>query len=79
MVSLVGVGFAFLKAKNPGRRWRCCSSRGNPHDLLSWLVVHTTYALRYAHLYYTEPVGGIDYKQRDYDPTTETSRTPRSR
>ena len=29
---------------------------------LSWLLVHTTYTLRYAHLYYTTPIGGIDFK-----------------
>ncbi|MEA3185543.1 MAG: hypothetical protein QOJ74_2020 [Ilumatobacteraceae bacterium] len=28
---------------------------------LSWFTVHTLFALRYAHLYYTEPVGGIDF------------------
>ena len=36
---------------------------------LSWLVVHTMFALRYAHLYYTSPSGGIDFKQGpDYEP-----------
>lgn len=30
--------------------------------VLSWVVVHTFFVLRYAHLYYaTEPVGGIDF------------------
>jgi uncharacterized membrane protein len=28
----------------------------------SWAVVHTVFALRYAHEYYTEPIGGIDFK-----------------
>ncbi len=28
----------------------------------SWLLVHTVFALRYAHVYYTEPEGGIDFK-----------------
>lgn len=27
----------------------------------SWLTVQTVYTLRYAHLYYTAPVGGIDF------------------
>ncbi len=27
----------------------------------SWLTVQTVYTLRYAHLYYTPPVGGIDF------------------
>ena len=30
--------------------------------VLSWLVVHTLFVLRYAHLYYAmEPVGGVDF------------------
>ena len=32
-------------------------------SLLSWAVVHTVFALRYAHLYYTDTPGGIDFKQ----------------
>jgi uncharacterized membrane protein len=28
---------------------------------VSWVVVHTMYALRYAHLYYREQPGGIDF------------------
>jgi uncharacterized membrane protein len=27
----------------------------------SWLLIHTLFTLRYARLYYTEPVGGIDF------------------
>jgi uncharacterized membrane protein len=34
----------------------------------SWAVVHTVYALKYARLYYTNPVGGLEFKQ-DADPT----------
>lgn len=29
----------------------------------SWGAVHTTFALRYARMYYTAPVGGIDFHQ----------------
>jgi uncharacterized membrane protein len=29
--------------------------------VMSWLVVHTVYALRYAELYYTSPVGGVEF------------------
>jgi uncharacterized membrane protein len=29
--------------------------------IASWLVVHTLFALRYAELYYTKPVGGVDF------------------
>lgn len=70
VVSLVGVGFAFVKAKEqPGYREVMIESLGIITIALSWLVVHTTFGLRYADLYYTEPVGGIDYKQGDkYKP-----------
>lgn len=33
----------------------------------SWALIQVDYMLRYAHLYYTEPVGGIDFNQ-DEDP-----------
>ncbi|HEY6797671.1 MAG TPA: DUF1345 domain-containing protein [Kineosporiaceae bacterium] len=31
--------------------------------IVSWLVVHTVFTLRYARLYYLGPDGGIDFKQ----------------
>jgi len=34
----------------------------------SWAVLHTIFVLRYARLYYSDPIGGIDFKQ-DPDPT----------
>jgi uncharacterized membrane protein len=34
----------------------------------AWGVLHTIFILKYARLYYSEPVGGIDFKQDD-DPT----------
>ena len=45
---------------------------------LSWAVVQTVFALRYAHEYYTPPVGGIDFKTKTSNPTTRTSATSRS-
>ncbi|ALX66628.1 DUF1345 domain-containing protein [Microbacterium sp. XT11] len=33
----------------------------------SWALIHTEYVLRYARMYYTEPIGGIDFNQRE-DP-----------
>lgn len=35
---------------------------------LSWTLVHTLYTLRYARVYYSEPVGGIDFNTSDEDP-----------
>ena len=31
---------------------------------MAWLFGNTIYALHYAHLYYTEPDGGLDFKQK---------------
>ena len=31
----------------------------------SWALIQTDYLLRYAHLFYTEPIGGIDFHQDD--------------
>ena len=35
---------------------------------LSWFTVHTLFVLRYAHLYYTAPVGGISFANSDEAP-----------
>jgi len=35
---------------------------------LTWGMLHLMYAARYAHLYYSEPVGGIDFNTAD-DPS----------
>ncbi len=29
--------------------------------IISWLTIHTLFMLRYAELYYTQPIGGIDF------------------
>ena len=81
VVSLVGVGFAFLKAEESrGYREVLLESLGIITIALSWLVVHTTFALRYAHLYYTETRRWhrLQAGSPTTSPTTETSRTPRS-
>ncbi len=36
--------------------------------VLSWVTVHTLFVLRYAHLYYTEPVGGVVFPNSDEPP-----------
>lgn len=35
---------------------------------LSWALIHTLYMLRYARVYYTEPVGGINFNSPDEPP-----------
>jgi uncharacterized membrane protein len=70
VASLVGVGAVFLKAQDGGGYQEVLlEAMGVVTIALSWLVVHTTFALRYAHLFYTDPPGGINYKQGpDYTP-----------
>ena len=47
--------------------------------ILSWPLVNTVFAFRYARLYYRdEPEGGINFKQ-DQSPTYVASRSWRSR
>ncbi len=65
LVSLVGVLLAFLKGNSGTHREEVAlETFGVITIVLSWLLVHTVYALKYAHLYYSEPEGGIDYKSR---------------
>jgi uncharacterized membrane protein len=63
LVSLVGVVLAFVKANAGTHRDEVLlESFGVATIVCSWLLVHTVFALRYAHVYYTEPEGGIDFK-----------------
>jgi uncharacterized membrane protein len=69
VASLVGVGFAFLKAnEGGGHEEALLEALGIVTIAVSWFVVHTTFTLRYAHLYYSEPVGGIDFKSGHAEP-----------
>ncbi len=70
LVSLVGVVLAFLKANQGAHRDEVLlESFGVFTIACSWLLVHTVFALRYAHIYYTEPEGGIDFKTKgEEDP-----------
>ena len=68
VVSLVGVILAFLKANEGMHRQEVLlEAFGVVTIVCSWLLVHTVFALRYAHVYYTEPEGGIDFKSRGHE------------
>ena len=68
---LVAVGFALVRAGQAvGGMKAMLVSLGLVSVVLSWIVVHTVYALRYARTYYSEPVGGIEFNEAE--PPTYT-------
>ena len=68
---LVAVGFALVKAgQATGGMKAFLVTLGLLSVVLSWTVVHTVYALRYARAYYSEPAGGIEFNESE--PPTYT-------
>jgi uncharacterized membrane protein len=60
--SLIAVGFTLGQASHnhaPARGLLTALALASV--ALAWLSLHTVYALRYARLYYSPPVGGIDF------------------
>jgi len=69
VASLVGVAFGIVKAHESARVLDFMLTVTSVFTVvLSWTVVHTVFMLRYAHQYYTPPVGGIDFKSGEYEP-----------
>jgi uncharacterized membrane protein len=63
---LVAVGFALVKAgQAAGGTKAYLVALGVLSVVLSWTVVHTIFALRYARAYYSEPVGGISFNEEE--------------
>jgi uncharacterized membrane protein len=63
VASLGGAAADLLKANQAhGAGKVLLSAMGVATVIVSWAVVHTVFALRYAHEFYTPPVGGIDFK-----------------
>ena len=61
--ALMGAGAAFVKAsQTQGAGKAALTGAGVATVIVSWAVVHTVFALRYAHEYYSDPAGGIDFK-----------------
>ena len=69
VTSLVGAGLAIVPTDSdrPGERTALMAISALT-VVLSWGVIHTVFALRYAHEYYTPPVGGIDFATSDEEP-----------
>lgn len=67
VVSLAGAGMALHKASqlDGGIEPALLTVAALATVIVSWLAVHTDFTLRYAHLYYVAPVGGIDFPGAD--------------
>jgi uncharacterized membrane protein len=63
---LVAVGFALVRAGQvAGIMKAYLVTLGLVSVVLSWIVVHAVYALRYARTYYSEPAGGIEFNEQE--------------
>jgi uncharacterized membrane protein len=64
LASLIAVGFVLAGSGDeaPLRRG-VLTALAVVSVVLAWAVVHTIYAVRYARLFFTPPVGGIDFPQ----------------
>ena len=65
IASLSGVAFLLIASKAKGPDATIAAVVGFLSVIASWLVVHAVFSLRYAILYYTEPVGGISFNSDD--------------
>jgi uncharacterized membrane protein len=65
VVSLAAVGVVLVQAGNhSGGSRDALIGLGVVSVVLAWGVVHTVFALRYARLYYGEPVGGVNFNEQ---------------
>ncbi len=65
LASLLAVGVILATGTRHGLTRDLYVLLGVISVVLSWGVVHTVFATRYARLYYTGPDGGIDFNQPD--------------
>jgi len=66
IAALVAVAFALVRAgQTTGSTKALLIGLGVVSVVVSWLVVHTVYMLRYARSYYGEPAGGIEFNEED--------------
>jgi uncharacterized membrane protein len=68
IASLGGVGHLFVAGSGKGPDATIAAIVGFSSVVASWLVLHAVYTVRYAILYYSEPVGGIAFDD-DEKPT----------
>jgi uncharacterized membrane protein len=66
VASLVAVAYTLVEAGNSGEPARgLLTALAIASVTLAWACVQTVYALRYARLYYSDPIGGIDFNEDD--------------
>ena len=64
--SLIAVGVVIVRAGDVhGSAKAVQTILGIGSVVISWLVVHTTYTMRYASLYHAGDVGGVDFNQKE--------------
>jgi uncharacterized membrane protein len=70
VASLAAVGIVLVRAHHThGAVQIGLATLGLISIAVSWLTVHTIFTLRYAEIYYAEPVGGIDFNEPELLPT----------
>ena len=66
LISLIGVIVTLIEANRSSGILRALLIGTAVLTVVSsWIVVHTLFTLRYAHLYYDSPVGGIEFPDED--------------
>lgn len=71
VASLAAVAIVLVRAHHSqGATQIALATLGLLSIAVSWFTVHTIFTLRYAKLYYTEPVGGVDF--HDPEPVRPT-------
>jgi uncharacterized membrane protein len=66
LASLGGVAYLLVDTSSSSNETTAAAAAlGVGSVVASWIVVHSLYMVRYAHLYYSAPVGGIDFNQDD--------------
>ena len=65
IASLAGVGYLLIAASAKGGEAFGAAAVGIGSVVVSWFAVHTVFTLRYARLYYSHPLGGIDFNHSE--------------
>jgi uncharacterized membrane protein len=59
--SLVAIGLLLVGPKTAGLSPAVYAGFSILSVIASWLLIHTVFTLRYAQLFYTKPIGGVDF------------------